>query len=275
MSAKLPTLTLTDWRMTRDTLHLYARIIGKIRSHYMPKSKHWWHITLYVTSRGLTTSPFPVAGQNLELSLDLVNHQLKIDSSEGWSTGLSLVNQSSAEFCNRISSYFTAKEIDLPTALFNDFQDKHSLAYDTQAVDRFRKTINWVDTAFKTFKGGLREETAPVQLFPHHMDLSMNWFSGRLVPDSDPADEESADEQMNFGFVTGDSSIPDAYFYVTAYPTPDNWSDLTLPQGAYWYTEGWTGAILPYAALTASDQPQEILLNYFQQLQSHGKKLMS
>jgi hypothetical protein len=146
--------------------------------------------------------------------------------------------------------------------------------YDIEAIDHFRQVINWVDAAFKTFKGGLREETSPVQIFPHHMDVSMNWFSGRLVPGVDPADEESADEQMNFGFVTGDGAIPDAYFYVTAYPAPANWMDLALPEGAYWHTEGWTGAVLPYAAVVAVAHPFELLLDYLRGLQAHGAKLM-
>jgi hypothetical protein len=103
----------------------------------------------------------------------------------------------------------------------------------------------------------------------------MNWFSGRLVPGMDPADEESADEQMNFGFVTGDGSIPDAYFYVTAYPAPEGWTRLPLPEGAYWHTEGWTGALLPYAALAASDRPKALLLDYLRVVQAHGKRLMA
>ena len=136
------------------------------------------------------------------------------------------------------------------------------------------EVIDWVDAAFKTFKSGLREETSPVQIFPHHMDLSLSWFSGRQVPGVDPADEESADEQMNFGFVTGDASIPDAYFYVTAYPAPDSWMDLALPQGAYWHTKGWTAAVLPYAAVVASERPFDLLSGYLQSLQAHGAKLM-
>ncbi len=102
MPQQLPTLTLSDWNPTRDTLHQYAKIIGKIRRQYMPKSKHWWHITLYVSARGLTTSPFPIAGQNLELTLDLAAHRLAIDSSDGWSAALPLAGQSAAESCRRI-----------------------------------------------------------------------------------------------------------------------------------------------------------------------------
>ena len=88
MSQQLSILSLADWKPTRDTLHQYARIIGKIRSRYMPKSKHWWHITLSVTTRSLTTTPFPIAKQQLELTLDLATHHLIIDSADGWCTAL-------------------------------------------------------------------------------------------------------------------------------------------------------------------------------------------
>jgi hypothetical protein len=274
MSQQLPTLSLTDWNPTRDTLHQYARIIGKIRSRYMPKSKHWWHITLSVAARGFTTTPFPIAGQSLELTLDLAAQQLLIESSDGWSASLPLAGQSAAGLCRRISATLAAAGIELEPDVLTAFDAEQILPYDIEAIGHFRQVINWVDAAFKTFKGGLREETSPVQIFPHHMDVSMNWFSGRLVPGVDPADEESADEQMNFGFVTGDGSIPDAYFYVTAYPAPDDWTDLVLPEGAYWQTEGWTGAVLPYAAVVETSCPLELLLDYLRILQAHGAKLM-
>ncbi|MCU7928068.1 MAG: hypothetical protein KZQ97_16725 [Candidatus Thiodiazotropha sp. (ex Dulcina madagascariensis)] len=275
MLQQLPNLSLNDWKSTRDTLHQYARIIGKVRSRYMPKSKHWWHITLSVSARGLTTTPLPVGGQNLELILNLVTHRLTIDSSEGWSAGLSLEEQSPAGLCRHIAATLTAAGVEVEEELFAAFDGETVLPYDTKAIGRYRRAVNWVDAAFKAFKGGLREETSPVQIFPHHLDLAMNWFSGRLVPGIDPADEESADEQMNFGFVTGDDSIPDAYFYVTAYPAPAGWTELELPGGAYWHTEGWTGAILPYTALVASSRPQALLADYLQTTQAHGKRLMA
>lgn len=274
MSQKPPTLNLSDWNPTRDTIHQYAKIIGKIRGRYMPKSKHWWHITLSVSARGFTTTPFPIAGQSLELTLDMAAHQLVIESSDGWSANLPLAGQSAAGLCNRIYVTLAEAGVELEPDLLAAFDSEETLPYDSEAIGHFRQAINWVDSAFKTFKGGLREETSPVQIFPHHMDVSMNWFSGRLVPDVDPADEESADEQMNFGFVTGDDSISDAYFYTTAYPVPDNWADLALPEGAYWHTEGWTGAILPYSAVVESAQPAELLFDYLRKLQVHGKKLM-
>ncbi|MEW8316303.1 MAG: DUF5996 family protein [Candidatus Thiodiazotropha endolucinida] len=265
---------MLTWRPTRDTLQQVARIVGKVRSQFAPKSKHWWHITLSVYTHGLTTTPFPVGTQNYELNLDLAGHRLILSGSDGRLSTLPLAGQSSASLYRWILSSLPSTGIDLERHLPDGYGDESILPYDYQAAESYRRTINWVDSVFKAFKGGLREETSPVQLFPHHFDLALNWFSGRLVPGADPADEEHADEQVNFGFVTGDESIPDAYFYVTAYPEPADWMELELKQGAYWHTEGWIGAVLPYAELLKHDQPYSLLLVYLQQLRLHGAGLM-
>jgi hypothetical protein len=255
-------------------LHAVARIIGKLRAHYAPSSKHWWHITLGVSARGLTTPPFPIHGRTLELTLNLATHQLVIDSSDGWSTTLPLIGQSARGLCGGLEAATRSSGIDLDDDLLAEFADDQVLPYDPEAMARYLRAINWIDAVFKAFKGELREESSPVQIFPHHMDLAMSWFSGHRVPGVDPADEERADEQMTFGFVTGDESIQDAYFYATAYPVPAGWTDLMLPDEAYWHTEGWTGAILPYAALVASERPRELLLEYLRVTQAHGKRAM-
>lgn len=270
-----PGLRLAEWQATRDTLHQFARIIGKIRAAHSPKSKHWWHITLHVSARGLTTRPFPISGQNLELTLDLTAQALIIESSDGWRGSLPLYRQSAGGLCRAIDSTLSAQGIALDPPVLIEFDNYERLTYDMLAADRYRRVLNWTATAFETFKAGLREETSPIQLFPHHMDLAMSWFSGRLAPGIDPADEESADEQLSFGFVTGDASVADAYFYATAYPAPTGWTDLSLPDGAYWHTEGWTGALLPYERLAASERPQALLLNYLSAALKHGKQLMA
>jgi hypothetical protein len=116
--------------------------------------------------------------------------------------------------------------------------------------------------------------TGPVQLWPHHFDLAMVWFSGRTVPGVDTADEETAEEQMNFGFSTGDDGISDPYFYITAYPLPAELVKTPLPPNAVWHTHGWSGAIMPYAALVEADRPEEILLGFLKQVQAAGARLM-
>lgn len=274
MTQGLPELNLNDWRPTRDSLHRLARIVGKVRAAHMPHAKHWWHITLYVTTRGLTTSSFPANGQNLALTLDLRSHVLSVDSSAGWTASLTLIGQDDQAICAWLASVFSAQGLNWDPQWLDGLERQPDTTYDANAAMRFIEVLNRLDMGFKTFKAGLREESSPVQLFPHHMDLAVNWFSGRKVPGVDPDDEESADEQMNFGFVTGDGSIGEAYVYVTAYPAPEGWSDLALIDGAYWFTEGWTGAILPYAELAVSDAPERLLQSFLQGLHAHGRALM-
>ncbi len=274
MSHYPPTLPLADWQPTRDTLHRYARILGKVRGRYMPASKHWWHITLSVCARGLTTTPFPVGTQTIELTLDLVAHRLAIDSSAGWSAALPLVGQSEVGVREWIDASLESAGIQQESDVLAAFESDEVQPYDTEATGRYRMALAWMDASLKAFKGGLREETSPVHVFPHHLDLAVNWFSGRLVPGKDPADAESSDEQMNFGFVTGDGSIDDAYIYATAYPAPEGWADLALAAPAFWHTEGWTGAILPYDALANADDPDAVLLAFLEAVQTHGSALM-
>ena len=274
MTRGLPDLTLEDWRLTRDTLHRVVRMAGALRRHYMPAQKHWWHITLTVSARGLTTTPFPAGDLNVEITLDLLTHRLLIEGSGGHQIALPLQAQTEAGLRGQIESGFRIMGLELESDLLSAFDCEETLSYDVSAAGQYFRAMGWIDAVFRRFKGGLREETGPVHLFPHHMDLSMNWFSGRRVPGIDPADAENADEQLNFGFVTGDESIPDAYFYVTAYPVPDGWADLELPAGAHWHTEGWTGAVLPYAAVAASDRPAELLLGFQQALLDHARRLM-
>ncbi len=99
---QLPALALSAWRPTRDTLHQYALIAGKVRSHFMPKSKHWWHITLSIYTHGLTTTPFPVGAQNYELILDLAAHRLVLSGSDGRLSSMPLAGQSTARICRWI-----------------------------------------------------------------------------------------------------------------------------------------------------------------------------
>ncbi|MCA9929454.1 MAG: hypothetical protein KC419_13285, partial [Anaerolineales bacterium] len=246
-----PPLTLSDWQPTRDTITVYAQILGKIRRAMTPKQKHWWHISLRAASVGLTTTPLPANGQTVELLLDFTKHHLFILTSRGEQHRIPLQGQSAAAFCTEVLDELAAIGIEpaIDRTLFAEYTPG---TYDETAVFTFWQILSQIDITFKTFKHSFRRESSPVQLWPHHFDLAVVWFSGRLVPDQDPANEEYADEQMNFGFSTGDSSIAEPYFYATAYPTPDAFTSRPLPDDAYWHTTGFNAAILPYAALTAT-----------------------
>ena len=271
---QLPPLALADWQGTRNTLQRYARLVGGIRAALAPRQKHWWHVALHVAATGLTTTPVPAGDRQVELLLDLVRHRLAITTSLGDEVHVPLVAQGARRFLAETTTALDSLGIAVPVDA-GLFAGEAPTPYDPQAVMRYWQALAWIDAVFKRFRGRLREETGPVLLFPHHFDLSMTWFSGRRVPGADPADEETADEQMSFGFVTGDSGISEPYFYATAYPVPDGWTDLELPAGAWWHTQAWTGVVLGYADLVAAADPEARLSDYLQTLQRHGAALMA
>jgi len=266
-------LPLAEWRATRDTIQTYARLAGKVRRALTPRQKHWWHISLRTTATGLTTTPIPAGPFTFEILLDLATHRLVITTSQGDVWHRPLAGASAAEFC---ADTLTALErLGIQPHIDRDlFADSAPGTYDRDAVERFWQTLSQVDVLLKQFKGGLRGETSPVQLWPHHFDLAMVWFSGRLVPGVDPEEEEWADEQMNFGFSTGDEDIPDPYFYVTAYPLPDALPETLLPEDVTWQSEGFEGAVLMHESLVAAKDPGQKLLNYWRVVQRAGARLM-
>lgn len=277
LQSEFPAMPLDSWRATRDTITTYSKVIGKIRRALTPKQKHWWHISLRATATGLTTTPIPTGADALphtfEMQLDFTRHELRITNSLGGVAHVALHGQSAADFCRESLHALAGMGIH-PNIDESQFSDTTPGTYDQGAVGRFWKAFSQIDSILKEFKGTLRRETGPVQLWPHHFDHAFLWFSGRLVPGYDPENEEYADEQMNFGFSTGDGSINDAYFYITAYPWPDGLEQTPLPEGAYWHTDGWKGGILPYDVLVGADNAKGTLLAYMQAAHQAGKALM-
>jgi hypothetical protein len=281
MNSDFLSLQLDEWRETRDALQSYARVVGKIRQALTPPQKHWWHVSLHVDGVGLTTTPMlapTIVGGNgriLTIRLDLVNHQARLTTGQGLTQAIPLEGQPLVEFCQQIKAALAAFGLTVP---LDDSVCASEAAgvgvYGKAAVARYWLALSRIDLLSKQFRHGFREESSPVQLWPHHFDLALLWFSGRLVADQDPDDPEYADEQMNFGFVTGDDSITEPYFYATAYPTPDAFTRQSLPDGAYWHTAGWTGAILPYAVMTQVDNPDDVLLNFLHTAHKAGSRFM-
>jgi hypothetical protein len=268
-----PPLPLAAWQPTRDTIQTYARLLGKIRQALAPAQKHWWHASLHVAARGLTTSPMPAAGLVVELLLDFTGHQLEATSSLGHQAVLPLAGQSPARMYDETLAILAGMGI-YPEVDRTAFAAETAGVYKATAVATFWPILAQIDAIFKDFKAGFRGESSPVQMWPHHFDLALLWLSGNSVPDQDPNDPEHADEQMNFGFVTGDEHIPDPYFYATAYPVPRGFTAAPLPDGAYWKMGGWKGAVLPYRELVRSEDPAERLLGFLRAAHAAGADLM-
>jgi hypothetical protein len=268
-----PPLELDDWKATRDTLHTYTRLVGKIRQAMAPPQKHWWHVSLRAAAVGLLTPPIPADKKTFALLLNLTTHELEITTSHGDEAGVPLAGQSAAAFRDEtlaaLSAFGIAPQIDESL-----FDDKAAGTYERTAVFRYWQALSQIDSVLRQFKAGFRKESSPVQLWPHHFDLAVVWFSGRHVPGEDPDDPERADEQMNFGFSTGDETIPHPYIYATAYPTPEDLTTSRLPDGAYWHTAGWTGAILPYAVLANAGAPRRSLLVFLRTAHQAGANRM-
>jgi hypothetical protein len=271
-----PAMPLANWQPTRDMLQLYSKVFGRIRRTLSPPQKHWWHISLRAAPNGLTTTAIPIPEADeatFELVLDLQQAQLIITTSRGETWQAPLAGQPVKEFCEATLAALAKMGIivELDRSLF---ADETSGVIDREAAKTCGQVLTSVDQVLKQFKAELPGETSPVQLWPHHFDLAMVWLSGRKVPGIDPADEEWADEQMNFGFSTGDEGMPDPYFYATAYPWPENIVNAPLPSGATWYTQSWKGGLLMYDTLVGLDHPEEALLAFLRSAHQAGSNLM-
>lgn len=268
-----PPLALDSWQETRDTIRGYALLTSKIRRELTPPSKHWWHISLHVASAGLTTTPIPAGQKTFELLLDFTHHRLLVTTSHGERHDFPLNGQSRKAFKEQTLATLAGLGIELQ--IDDDlFTSDEPGVYDETAVFDYWQALSQIDSVLKEFRGGFRGESSPVNFWPHHFDLAVNWFSGRLVPDQDPDDPDWSDEQMNFGFSTGDEGTPKPYFYATAYPQPDGWLDTPLPTEAYWQSEGWSGAVLLYEQVSTSPDGRELLLDFLKTLQAAGDDLM-
>mgnify|MGYP001549189364 CR=1 FL=1 len=267
---RFPDLDIGPAVPTRDALHAYARVLGDWLKSCRPKRKHWWHASLRPSLTGLTTGVVH-AGVNFELELDLENSRIVGQTSEGACLSDSLIGQSAADFATLVADFLTSNGIDsgLVPAGKGRGHDEVS-GYSTGHAQRIGRVLSAVNGAMVEFRSGIKEEASPIQVWPHHFDLSMLWLPGEKIEGQDPENEEYSDKQMNFGFAFGDESIPEPYFYVTAYPLPDGFPRLKLPAGTEWRTGDFSGAVLLYRTLTESSDPRGYLLDLWEGLLSAG-----
>jgi hypothetical protein len=273
-NALFPPLPLDRWRPTRDTIHLYARFIGEVRRLLTPPQKHYWHAALQVTASGVTTTPIPAEELSFELQFDFNEHVVGLYTSQGDGVEWLLEGQPPARFATvvleELAEFGIKPEVD--RAIWADAAEG---AYDQEALTRYWQALSQIDLQLKQFRTEFQGETSPVNLWPHHFDVSLVWLTGRLIPDQDPDDPYRADEQLSFGFSTGDEGIPEPYFYNSAYPRPEGLAETPLPAGAHWHDQGFQGAVLPYARLVESSDPLDLLFTYWRASRDAGARLMA
>jgi len=276
-----PALDLHEWVATRDTLHLWLQIIGKVRLALTPWINHSWHATLYVTSRGLTTSPIPHGDRIFQIDLDLIDHRLAVTASDGRRGGFPLEPQTVAVFYRRLMDELNrldlpvrivARPNEVPEAIPFPRDDVHA-DYDPEAAHRYWQTMVQVERVMGWFRARFIGKCSPIHLFWGAMDLAVTRFSGRSAPPHpggvpnlpDRVTREAySHEVSSCGFWTGTPPVDYPAFYAYAYPEPPGFADARVrPDGAFYSTD-FREFILPYDRVRESSAPDEALLEFLQ-----------
>jgi hypothetical protein len=273
-----PALAYADWRDTAVTLQLWTQIVGKIRLSLTPWLNHGWQVPLYVTARGLGTSPIPGGTGLFELEFDFIDHRLVFRSSTGAQDAVALTPQTVAEFYRRVMAMLAGAGLDvsintLPNEIADPirFPDDHVHAqYDAAAAHRFWQALVQADRVFKLFRTGFLGKASPVHFFWGSFDLAVTRFSGRpapLHPGGVPGlpdrvtREAYSHEVSSAGFWPGGETFPEAIFYSYAYPAPPGFADAAMPAGARF--EASLGEfVLPYSVVRAAAHPEKTLLEF-------------
>jgi hypothetical protein len=266
---RFPDLDPAGIEETRDALHAYSRVLGDWLKSARARRKHWWHASLRPSLVGLTTGVVH-SGANFELELDFVASRLRVRTVEKELVE-TLGGQSAASIASWLDEVLVAAGVDPSLGPGDGTRGTREFAaYSTAKAKDLQAAFASVSAALQGFRAGIREETSPIQLWPHHFDLSMIWLPGHKIPGQDPADEEYSDKQMNFGFVLGDEGIAEPYFYVTAYPLPDALPGTELPAGTTWKSDGFNGAVLLYTDLVGMSDPAAYLHEFWSTLLRAG-----
>ena len=276
-----PELPLAAWRDTCATLHLWSQIVGKIRMARTPWLNHSWHVALYVTPTGLTTSPIPDGTRTFQIDFDFIKHALLISTSDGANRQLALAGHSVASFHNAVMAALAELGIhvaidDMPNELPDPIRfsvDEVHKSYDPDAVRRFLQILVNADRVFKQFRTGFLGKASPVHFFWGSFDLAVTRFSGRRAPRhpggvpylSDAVVCEAySHEVSSAGFWPGSGAIDYPAFYSYAYPEPQGFRATPVRPQAAFFSEALGEFVLPYDAVRTAADPDQALLDFLQ-----------
>jgi hypothetical protein len=276
-----PALPYSAWKDTCATLHLWTQIIGKVRLASTPWLNHGWHVPLYVTTRGLTTSPMPYGERTFEIGFDFQSHALTIDVSDSGSRHIELRPQSVASFYAtvmnalydlRITPEITDYPCEIAGAIrFSEDETHHS--YDAHYAHVFWQVLVQVDRVFKQFRTGFIGKASPVHFFWGSFDLAVTRFSGRTAPRFegkvpgvaiDVMREAYSHEVSSAGFWPGGNGVDDASFYSYAYPVPADFKRATVQPAEAFFSEALGEFLLPYEAVRTASDPDATLRAFLQ-----------
>lgn len=272
---------LSTWRDTLETLHRWTQIVGKVRLGKMPWINHAWHVPLYVTSRGLTTSAIPCETRALEIEFDFIDHRLHVATSDGESHSFKLEAMSVAAFYRKvrraldeldIQVHIWPTPVEIPDPIEPFFADYQHAAYDPGAVARYWRVLLSANRVFTEFRARFTGKVSPVHLFWGAFDLAVTRFSGRTAPKHPGGapncpdwvmQEAYSHEVSSAGFWPG-TGLGEPAFYSYAYPEPEGFRKCRLRPAAAYYHETLGEFILPYEAVRTAADPDATLMVFLQ-----------
>ncbi|MFL6836443.1 MAG: DUF5996 family protein [Bradyrhizobium sp.] len=276
-----PELPTAAWRDTCATLHLWTQIVGKIRLTKTPWLNHSWHVTLYVSARGLTTSPIPDGARTFQIDFDFIEHGLRVSTGDGAQRQFALAGHSVASFYAAVMAALRDLGIDaaidempneLPDPIRFSEDNKHA-SYDPDAVRRLFQILGNSDRVFKQFRTGFLGKASPVHFFWGSFDLAVTRFSGRSAPrhpggvpnlPDAVAHEAYSHEVSSAGFWPGSGAVDYPAFYSYAYPEPAGFRAMKVRPEPAFFSEALGEFILPYDAVRTADDPDKALLDFLQ-----------
>ena len=274
-----PALPQSAWSDTCATLHMWMQMVGKVRMTLTPPLNHCWHVTLYPTVRGVTTSPMPFGDRMLEIEFDFLDHVLRIDTSDTQSKRIALEAMTVAEFYRRLMDALA--DVGMPVRIWpvpcevTDpipfARDDTHKSYDPEYAQRFWRILLQSARVFGIFRARFTGKVSPIHLFWGALDLACTRFSGRAAPEhpSMPGlpDRVTRDayshEVSSCGFWPGAPGV-EAFFYSYAYPEPGGFAEYPVKPTAAKYDTGFGEFVFPYEAMRNSQNPEAALLEFLQ-----------
>jgi len=276
-----PELPYAAWNDTLATLHLWTQIVGKLRLAQTPWVNHSWNVTLYVSARGLTTTPIPFGHRSFELEFDFLKHVLRASVDDGGSREIGLFPRPVAAFYADVMQTLAELDIDvridempneIAAAPIRFSRDRFHASYDPEYAQRFWRILLQVDRVLHAFRSAFIGKCSPVHFFWGGFDLAVTRFSGRRAPLhpggiphlADAVTQEAySHEVSSAGFWPGNDRLPYPAFYSYAYPEPPGFASAAIHPAQAHYNKELGEYILPYDAVRNAADPDRVLLAFF------------